>query len=168
MLDIEVVAGVCPEATIAVYFAHWARRAGSRFWDAAVQDAKNEPGVISGSWGSPEDSDIWTEQERTEIDEALKDAAMAGVTVCVAAGDDGSSDAESDGHAHVDFPSSSPYVLAVGGTTIPSKTAGLPDVVWNEGDGLRQANNPNSGSTGGGVSAVFARPAGGAESRLRR
>jgi kumamolisin len=159
MLDIEVIAGLCPKATIPVYFAHWGEKGWIKALDAAVHDMKNKPSVISASWGSPEDTDIWTGQAMTEINETLKDAAMAGVTVCIAAGDDGSSDADQDGHAHVDFPSSSPYVLAVGGTTIPKKTAPLPDLVWFEGDGLRQPNNPNSGSTGGGVSSVFTRPA---------
>jgi kumamolisin len=159
MLDIEVIAGVCPKATIAVYFAHWGEKGWIKALDAAVHDAQNKPSVISASWGSPEDTDIWTGQAMSEINETLKDAAMAGITVCIAAGDDGSSDADQDGHAHVDFPSSSPYVLAVGGTTIPKKTAPLPDIVWFEGNGLRQQNNPNSGSTGGGVSTVFPRPA---------
>jgi kumamolisin len=159
MLDIEVIAGVCPKATIAVYFAHWGEMGWIKALDAAVHDTQNKPSVISASWGSPEDTSIWTTQAMNEINETLKDAAMAGVTVCIAAGDDGSSDADPDGHAHVDFPSSSPYVLAVGGTTIPKKTVPVPDIVWFEGDGLRQQNNPNSGSTGGGVSTVFPRPA---------
>jgi kumamolisin len=85
----------------------------------------------------------------------LQDAAMLGITVCVAAGDDGSSDAITDGHAHVDFPSSSPHALAVGGTTIPSKGTTQPDIVWKEGDGLRA---DNGGSTGGGVSVHFPLP----------
>lgn len=158
MLDIEVVAGVCPKSTIAVYFSHWGERGWIKALDAAVHDTKNKPTVLSASWGNPEDVSIWTEQAMTQVNETLKDAAMAGVTVCVSAGDDGSSDAYQDGHAHVDFPASSPYVLAVGGTTIRKKTAPLPDISWFEGDGLRQPGNPNSGSTGGGVSAVFPRP----------
>jgi kumamolisin len=44
----------------------------------------------------------------------------------------------------------------VGGTTIPSKGGTSPDIVWMEGDGLRA---DNGGSTGGGVSTVFPRPA---------
>jgi len=159
MLDVEVVTGLCPKSTIAVYFAHWGEKGWIKALDAAVHDTKNHPSVISISWGNPEDVGIWTHAAMNEINETLKDAAMAGVTVCVAAGDDGSSDADSDGHAHVDFPSSSPYVLAVGGTTIPKKTAPLPDIVWFEGDGLREQNNPNSGSTGGGASTIFQRPA---------
>ena len=84
------------------------------------------------------------------------EAAHLGITVCIAAGDDGSSDADMrDGHAHVDFPGSSPYVLSVGGTTIPKKGGTQVDIVWFEGDGLRAKNG---GSTGGGVSTVFPRP----------
>jgi kumamolisin len=155
MLDIEVVAGVCPKAGIAVYFAQWHDKGWITALDAAVQDQTNDPGVISVSWGNAEDTDIWTPQAMTQVNETLQDAARIGVTVCIAAGDDGSSDAVADGHAHADFPSSSPFVLAVGGTTIPAKGAAQPDIVWKEGDGLR---SDNGGSTGGGVSAVFTRP----------
>jgi kumamolisin len=55
----------------------------------------------------------------------------------------------------VDFPAASPYVLAVGGTTIPKGKGKRPDVVWFEGDGLR---NDRGGSTGGGISDVTPRP----------
>jgi hypothetical protein len=61
-----------------------------------------------------------------------KEAALLGITICIAAGDDGSSDADMDGHAHADFPSSSPYVLAVGGTTIPIKGGTQPDRLEGE------------------------------------
>ncbi len=49
---------------------------------------------------------------------ALQDAATLGVTVTVAAGDDGSTDGAGDGKLHVDFPASSPFALACGGTTL--------------------------------------------------
>jgi kumamolisin len=156
MLDIEVVAGVCPKAKIAVYFAQFTEQGWITAVDAAVHDQTNDPGVLSASWGEAEDTDIWTAAAMTQINETLQEAAQIGVTVCIAAGDDGSSDAVADGHAHVDFPSASPYVLSVGGTTIPSKEASGQDIVWREGDGLRA---DNGGSTGGGVSTVFPRPA---------
>jgi kumamolisin len=156
MLDIEIVAGVCPKANIAVYFAQFTEQGWITAVDAAVHDQTNDPGVLSASWGESEDTDIWTVAAMTQINETFQEAAAIGVTVCIAAGDDGSSDAISDGQAHVNFPSSSPYVLSVGGTTIPSKDGSSPDIVWMEGDGLR-ANN--GGSTGGGVSTVFPRPA---------
>jgi len=159
MLDIEVVAGVCPKAAIAVYFAKFSERGWIKALDAAMQDHINNPTVISVSWGYAEDAYIWTKQAMTQVNETLQEAAHLGVTVCIAAGDDGSSDAVlTDGHAHADFPSTSPYVLAVGGTTIPKKGS---DIVWFEGDGLRpqQQGDPDGGSTGGAVSTVFARPA---------
>lgn len=157
MLDIEVVAGVCPKSTIAVYFANWSEQGWITALDAAIHDQVNNPAVLSVSWGSPEDTDIWTRQAMKQITQSLLEAAHLNMTVCIAAGDDGSSDADiHGGHAHVDFPGSSPYVLAVGGTTIPKKSGTQPDIVWFEGDGLRA---DNGGSTGGGVSAVFPRPA---------
>ena len=156
MLDIEVVAGVCPKASIAVYFASFTERGWIKAIDAVVHDKVNNPTVVSVSWGYAEDAFIWTQQAMTQINETLQEAAHLGVTVCVAAGDDGSSDAIlDDGHAHADFPSTSPFVVSVGGTTIPKKGGTGPDVVWFEGDGLRQ---DNGGSTGGGVS-VSPRPA---------
>jgi kumamolisin len=155
MLDIEVIAGVCPKAGIAVYFAQFTEQGWITAIDAAVHDQTNDPGVLSASWGEAEDIDIWTTSAMNQVNDTLQEAALVGMTICIAAGDDGSSDAVLDGQAHVDFPASSPYVLAVGGTTIPVKGGSTPDVVWKEGDGLR---SDNGGSTGGGVSTVFARP----------
>jgi kumamolisin len=155
MLDIEVIAGVCPKATIAVYFAQFTERGWIQSIDAVTQDKVNNPSVVSVSWGYAEDALIWTNQAMTQINSTLQEAAHLGITVCVAAGDDGSSDGIKDGHAHTDFPSSSPYVISVGGTTIPVKGGTQTDIVWFEGDGLRQ---DNGGSTGGGVSAYLPRP----------
>src|SRR5262249_50638487 len=73
-------------------------------------------------------------------------AAAIGVTVCVAAGDDGSTDGVNDGLNHVDFPASSPYALACGGTTLlTSGTTIRTESVWNQ---LASGN----GATGGGIS----------------
>ncbi len=156
MMDVEVVADVCPKATIAVYFAQWSELGWITCIDAAVHDHVNDPHVLSASWGLPEDINIWTPAAMHQVNQTLLEAAHLGITVCIAAGDDGSSDADLDGHAHVNFPASSPYVLAVGGTTIPHKGGTQPDVVWFEGNGLRSSGG---GSTGGGVSANFHRRA---------
>ena len=70
-------------------------------------------------WGFAEDyAYIWTSQAIQQVNGSLMAAANIGVTVCVTAGGDGSSDGISDGHAHSDFPAYSPYVLAVGDITI--------------------------------------------------
>lgn len=156
MLDVEVVAGVCPKATIPVYFSSFTEKGWINALDAVIQDTVNEPSVLSISWGNSEDGAWWTQSAITQVNEAFKEAALLGITICVASGDDGSSDGVLDGHAHVDFPASSPYVLAVGGTTLRKSAGGHSEVAWKDGDGLRQ---DNGGSTGGGVSLAFAPPA---------
>ncbi len=149
LLDIEVVGAIAPAARIAVYFAP---NTDQGFLDAittAVHDTVRRPAVVSISWGGPESS--WTKQSLTGYDQAFQDAAALGVTVCCASGDSGSSDGVTDGHAHVDFPASSPHVLACGGTRIEGSGGSLTgEVVWNDG--------ANGGATGGGVSDVFALP----------
>jgi kumamolisin len=80
------------------------------------------------------------------------DAAVAalGVTITVAAGDNGSSDGGTGNN--VDFPASSPHVLACGGTTLEATGSSITsEVVWNE-------TASNEGATGGGVSTVFPQP----------
>ncbi|HVU57581.1 MAG TPA: S53 family peptidase [Puia sp.] len=157
MLDVEVVGGVCPATTIVVYFSTFDENGWISALDTAVHDKENPLSVLSVSWGYAEDAQgAWSEGAIDAINDTLKAAALLGITVCVAAGDDGSDDQVGDGHAHVDFPSSSPYVLAVGGTTLrKSKSGKLTEVAWKDGDGLRQ---DNGGSTGGGVSVHFPRP----------
>jgi kumamolisin len=158
MLDVEVIGGVCPKAKIVAYFAEFSENGWVAALDALIQDHQNDPGVVSISWGAPEDDhQTWTAQAIDHINDSFKQAAMLGITICIAAGDDGSSDAVTDGHAHPDFPSASPYVLTVGGTTIPVMGGTGPDIVWFEGTGVRDQVFQD-GSTGGGVSEHFPRP----------
>jgi kumamolisin len=158
MLDVEVVAGVCPAATIVVYFSTFDEAGWVSAVDTAVHDKTNLLTVLSVSWGYAEDAPGgWSDGAIDAINDTLQAAALLGVTICVAAGDDGSDDQVGDGHAHVDFPSSSPYVLAVGGTSLQANNGTVvKEVAWKDGDGLRQ---DNGGSTGGGVSVHFPRPA---------
>ncbi|MCW2577870.1 MAG: peptidase [Modestobacter sp.] len=150
LLDIEVAGALAPGAAIVVYFAPNTDRG---FLDALATagHATPTPTAMSISWGQNEDA--WTAQARTAMDDAMADAAALGITVCAAAGDDGSTDNATDGRAHVDFPASSPHALACGGTTLRtegSSGAVSSEVVWFHGAGL--------GGTGGGVSAVFPVP----------
>jgi kumamolisin len=152
MLDIEVVGAVAPGAKIAVYFAP---NTTSGFLDAittAIHDPVRTPSVVSISWGQAEDAPQgWTAQARQAYDQAFQDAAALGVTICCASGDNGSADGVDDGEAHVDFPASSPWVLACGGTKLRANGAAIAnEVVWNE---------PGGGATGGGVSRFFKLPA---------
>ncbi len=155
MLDVEVLAGICPKATIPMWFSQFTEKGWIDALDAAMHDATYKPQVLSISWGYAEDVSVWTASAVAQVNEALQEAALMGITICVAAGDDGSSDGIDDGHAHVDFPCASPFVLAVGGTLL--RTGAMrSERAWKDGDGLR---SDNGGSTGGGVSMRIARPA---------
>lgn len=150
LLDIEVAGALAPGADLVVYFAP---NTDAGFLDAVAQaaHATPAPAAISISWGGAEDT--WTGQARTAFDDALADAAALGVTVTVAAGDDGSRDGATDETPRVDFPASSPYALACGGTRLDADAATgvvTSEVVWNNGTGR--------GATGGGVSTVFPLP----------
>src|SRR6202020_1914565 len=95
----------------------------------AVHDTTNKPSVISISWGGPESS--WTAQAMTALDAASQSAAALGITITVAAGDNGSSDGASGNN--VDFPASSPHVLACGGTKLVGSGSTITsEVVWKE------------------------------------
>lgn len=158
MLDIEVSAAVAAGAKIVVYFAP---NTDQGFIDAvttAIHDSTNKPNVLSISWGGPESS--WTQQAVTALDQACQAAASLGVTVTVACGDSGSTDGVSGGANHVDFPASSPHVLACGGTKLVSTgNAITKETVWNE-------LALNEGATGGGVSTLFAVPSWQAKSNV--
>jgi kumamolisin len=150
MLDIEVVGAVAPGASIAVYFAP---NTDQGFIDAvstAVHDTTHKPSVVSISWGGPENT--WTQQARTQMEQVMTEAAALGVTVTVAAGDNGSTDGVNDGRQHVDFPASAPHALACGGTTLQIQNGQIAsETVWNE---LATGH----GATGGGVSIEFTPP----------
>jgi kumamolisin len=106
--------------------------------------------VISISWGAAEVH--WTAQAMAALDAACQSAAALGITITVASGDNGSSDGVSDGKDHVDFPASSPHVLACGGTNLRGDGSSISaEEVWN-------AQSQGGGATGGGVSDVFPLP----------
>ncbi len=151
-LDIEVAGAIAPAAAQMVYFAP---NTDQGFIDAISQavHATPTPVVISISWGGPENS--WSSQSRAAMDAAIADAAVLGTTVCVAAGDNGSSDnPKSRSGVQCDFPASSPHALACGGTKLVGDVSTFTitsEVVWNE-------LASNEGASGGGVSDVFPLP----------
>ena len=124
------------------------RRRGQR----RPRTPRRRPTAISISWGQSEDA---VDRRRPAPPSTRRSPTrlLLGVTVTVAAGDDGSADGATDGRAHVDFPASSPHALACGGTRLrrgPGVRQVAAETVWNNGAG--------SGATGGGVSDAFALP----------
>jgi len=152
ILDIEVIGGICPNSNIYVYFAP---NTDSGFYDAinaAITSTTNPVSTVSISWGSGEN--YWPSQSLQSFNALFQKAAELGITVCVASGDNSSSDGESSGN-HVDFPASSPWVLSCGGTTLvcPDKNYSSPttsEKIWG-------TNSIGEGA-GGGFSTIFSRP----------
>lgn len=146
-LDIQVAGSAAPAANIAVYFAP---NSDQGFIDAittAVHDTTNKPSVLSISWGGPESS--WSQSSITALDNACQSAASLGVTITVASGDSGSSDGTNG--TVVDFPASSPHVLACGGTALFANGSSISEeIVWDD--------QPQGGATGGGFSDAFSVP----------
>jgi len=151
-LDIDVASSVAPSANIAVYFAPFTEQGWIDVITTAVFDTTNAPSVLSISWGWPEKETFgtltWTPAAIHAVNATFQDAAMLGVTVFAASGDDGSRCQINDRHAHVLYPASDPLVTACGGTII-TKVSGssFTEGTWND-DGI----------TGGGISEVFPLP----------
>ena len=143
MLDLCVTIGCVNNCSPIVYLA---ANTEQGFIDAINQAVSDKVNIISISWGAPEDQ--WSADGISGMNAAFQAAYAANITVCCASGDSGSSDGE-DG-THVDFPSSSPYVLACGGTRLNMMNGNyITETVWND----------QYGATGGGDSALFSVPA---------
>jgi kumamolisin len=145
MLDVEVIGAIVPGAELLVYFAPLTDRGFVDAVTTAVFDERR-PSVISISWGDAESN--WSEQARTALDDAFQAAAVLGITVCCVSGDNGWTDGIGTKRAHLDYPASSPYVLACGGTRLEVNDGRIDETVWN--------NDGNA--TGGGVSQYYPVP----------
>lgn len=146
MLDFEVAGGVAPGALLVGYFAPNTDAGFVEAILAAAHDSKHKLSTISISWGAREDQ--WTAQAGAAMRQAIQSSVAAGITVCVASGDNGSSDGGTGNG--VDLPASIPEALGCGGTALVLNGDGsiARETVWNS----------NGGATGGGVSTRFAVP----------
>jgi kumamolisin len=159
MLDIDVAGAMSGGAKIAVYFSTFDEKGLIDCLSAVINDSTNDPSVLSISWGWDENQPfnntvLWSPAAIDHVNHSFLAAAQLGITVCVSTGDDGSEAQVQDGHAHVNFPATSPHVLAVGGTTLHARKSAkgqtvISEVVWNDG--------PGSG-TGGGISDIIPVP----------
>jgi len=152
-LDIEMLAGLAPKATIDVYQAP--NTDGGFYgifkkWVTADTDK-----ILSVSWGSCEAD---TSTATLKAQEALFEQANAqGQTIFSAAGDNGSTgcstNAKPNPRLSVVAPASDPYVISVGGTSFDlDSNNNIVEVVWND-------SGIDSGAGGGGVSTQWCMPA---------
>jgi kumamolisin len=103
--------------------------------------------AVSISWGAPEDQ--WTAQGIRGMELAAKKAALKGVTITAASGDDGAVDRSPTHKAQADFPSSGQWFTGVGGTTLS---------VDAQGNWAGEKTWSGNGATGGGRSLKVERP----------
>jgi subtilase family serine protease len=111
--------------------------------------------IISQSWGTTENDlfDQAGQQVFGDFERLYRRAKDAHVTVLAATGDSGATNPDIDFQLFpfrsVIYPSSSPFVTAVGGTSLNADADGnyLSESVWN-----------GFGATGGGISQQFAEP----------
>jgi kumamolisin len=152
MMDAQIVAALCPKADIGIYFATWGEGGWVNLLDAVTSGSGPVPVAVSISYGFPEQHAGWSCAAKTAINERLQIAALQGITVCVASGDDGSRGYLQGPLCHVQFPSSSPYVLSVGGTMLTTQEDGQvgEEVVWGGSPGRSIIDGGQA--TGGGVS----------------
>ncbi len=141
-MDVELAGSFAPGARIVAYFSPNTERGRFLATSHALAETPRPPSVISCSWGAPESS--IPPQVLRVMNRCYQIAALCGVTVCVSSGDSGKTE--------VNFPASSPYVLACGGTHLRIRNGRTVETVWNETFG----GVPMSSS--GGYSAFFGRP----------
>jgi kumamolisin len=123
-LDVETVGGACPSSnvTIILYIApnslnQFAPLLQYMYSTNVTVDGVNyKPNIISCSWGASEI--YFSSLQLSSINSILSTMSNAGITVCAATGDYGSNNGVGGTGNYVDFPSSNPYITAVGGTTL--------------------------------------------------
>ncbi len=138
-LDVEVIHSLAPGARIYVIVSP----NDSWLFQTVNYTIKNIPtNVISLSWGSSEL--YYNQQEITYLNSMFNYAQSRGINVFVASGDTGAYNSQNT--PNVNFPASSPDVIAVGGTTLSIYSDGTykSEVGWN--------------GSGGGESQFFSKP----------
>jgi kumamolisin len=151
-MDIEILAALAPGAHIVVYFASADEQGLYHALNRAVHDEQHKPGILSMSWSVAEPTLLQSELQA--IEGVLHEAAHLGITLCGSSGDDGALNGSADKKPSVNYPASSPYCLACGGTSGKVDAKGISEeVVWNA------TYLGSRGASGGGVSELFHLPA---------
>ena len=156
ILDIQDVSALAPGANIDVYEAPNNTFGSLDEYAQIVNDDVDQ--IVTTSWGLCEQA---VQQGSPGIQQAenliFEQAAAQGQTIFSAAGDAGSNDCNALGSTapvdpvlSVDDPSSQPYVVATGGTTMDNAGQPASEHVWNDG--------AEWGAAGGGISESWPMP----------
>ncbi len=160
-LDVEWAHAMAPDAAIDLLTSPVDETEGTQGlpeFDQLLNYALNHHlgQIISQSWGATENTLLDSAGQKVirDFEATYARAAAMGVTVFASAGDNGTANVDVNGNIFpsptVNFPASSPFVTAVGGTSLTADTSGnyQSETVWNSGDS----------ATGGGISQQFAEP----------
>ncbi|MGO9496425.1 MAG: protease pro-enzyme activation domain-containing protein [Solirubrobacteraceae bacterium] len=155
-LDLEVAHEIAPDAQLLDYNAPDTTASGADSFGAMLDQivADGRANIVSDSWGSCEATTPPADIRRDE--QAIEAAAARGISIFVASGDTGAytcqEDRATDHRLSVSWPSSSPFVISVGGTSLSvmPNASYQGETAWD--DTLEQAGG------GGGLSVDFARP----------
>jgi Pro-kumamolisin, activation domain/PASTA domain/IPT/TIG domain/Divergent InlB B-repeat domain len=157
ILDVQDVSAFAPGANIDVYEAPNNTFGSLDEYARIVNDDVDQ--IVTTSWGLCEQA---VQEGSPGIQQAenliFQQAAAQGQTVFSAAGDAGSDDCNAfqttfpvSPILSVDDPSSQPYVVAAGGTTMDNATQPASEHIWNDGAAW--------GAAGGGISESWPMPA---------
>lgn len=160
-LDLELMAGLAPQAQILDYQASLAN---TSFAQALVDvfnrvASEHKVQVLSVSYGTGEDR--FSTSEQAAVNRSLRNLTAEGISVFISSGDCAAFSDRLKNIAVVSFPASAPYAIAVGGTYLQVNESNVrtSEVAWGQDNG--SAACANDWGSGGGVSqnAGFKRPA---------
>jgi kumamolisin len=158
-LDTEWSSSMAPSAHVRVYaVTDLANSDIDEGYEQVYNDVMDHPelGIHQMSMSFGEGEQYTTDSQMQTDDGYFASLAGQGVTIFASSGDDGSTPGadgtgDESGPVQVESPANDTYVNGVGGTTLVLNSSNEPitETVWNE----------NGGSSGGGFSNYFARPA---------
>lgn len=137
-IDTQIVGALAPGAQIVIFAAPDDERGVLDAVRHALFDTTHAPSIVSISFGFPEF--LWTPSALAILGDLFTVAALAGVSIFCASGDNGA-EVDPQGTAHVLAPASIPFAHACGGTQIADDGS---EIVWPQ--------------TGGGFSDRFGVP----------
>jgi len=154
-LDVQMIGACCPSAnlTIILYLVPNALSSFVTLMDymlntpVDVNGTPTKPDIISISWGAAEI--YYSSQLLTDINMRFQTCVQRGIPVTAATGDFGSNNGVGGSGNYCDFPSSSPNIVACGGTRLV-----CPNYIY---DGATTESAWSSG--GGAISRFFTKPA---------
>jgi kumamolisin len=159
-MDLELISGLAPQATILDYQADTSNTSFAQamvdVFDRVATDHRVQ--VLSVSYGTYESS--FSASELAAVNRSLLTLAEEGISVFISSGDCGAFAERIHNVAQVSFPSSAPYAIAVGGThlLVNSSNVRTSETAWGQDDGLPTCSN--DWGSGGGVSqnSAFTKP----------